>query len=71
MIPLPGLGVGNVITVCQWVWKQYSNYKDAAKEFDQISSQANTCLTALRRVEAELGKPESLVQYAEPETCAF
>lgn len=60
----------NIVTLCQWVWKQYNNYQDAPKEFDQISSQANTCLTALRKVEIELEKPDSLVQHAEPETCA-
>lgn len=70
MVPLPDLGVGNIVTLCQWVWKQYNNYQDAPNEFDQIASQANTCLTALKKVELELEKPHSLVQHAEPETCA-
>ena len=70
MVPIPGFGVGNIVTLCQWVSKKYNDYQDAPKGFDQISSQANTCLTALKRVETELDKQESIVHHAESETCA-
>ena len=70
MIP-PGYGIGSIITLCQWVWKQYNDFRDAPYDFNPISSQANTCLTALKKVETELRKPKSLIHNAESEAYIF
>jgi hypothetical protein len=63
----PGVGIGDIINACNYIYKKCTQYKDAVKEFDEIASKAKSTTVVLKRLEDEALVGGSLVERAGPD----
>ena len=64
---VPGLGIGDIVDACNYIWRKCRDYKDAVKEFDEIASKAKSTVVVIERINDESVESESLVERAGPE----
>ena len=62
----PGIGVGDIVDACNFIYKKCVEYKDAPKEFDEIAEKANSTTVILKRIDDEAKIKGNLVDRAGP-----
>lgn len=63
----PGIGVGDIITACQVIYKYARRYKDAPEDFDEIAVKASSTATLLSRIDREVQRDGNIVAREGPE----
>ena len=63
----PGLGIGDIVNACEFIYKKCMDYKDAPKEFDEIAEKAKSTTVILKRIEEEAAIKGNLVDCAGPQ----
>ena len=63
----PGLGIGDIVSACNFMYNMCVKYKDAPSEFDEIAEKAKSTAVVLARIEAEAAIKGNLVDRAGPE----
>ncbi|KAF7507652.1 hypothetical protein GJ744_010205 [Endocarpon pusillum] len=63
----PGIGVGDIVNACRFIYDVCVRYKDAPKEFDEVADKAKTTAVTLTRLDDEARMGGSLVERAGPE----
>ena len=63
----PGLGIGDLVNACVFIYDMCVKYKDAPKEFDEIAEKAKSTAVVLERIEAEAAIKGNLVDRAGPQ----
>ena len=57
----PGLGIGDIVSACTFIYDLCMKYNDAPKEFDEIAEKAKSTEIVLKRIEKENRIPDNLV----------
>ncbi|MCJ1243676.1 hypothetical protein MMC30_000873 [Trapelia coarctata] len=60
----PGLGVGDIVNACNYIYTKCMQYKDGIKEFEEIASKAKSTNVVIQRLEDEARNRGSLVERA-------
>lgn len=63
----PGLGIGDLVAACNFIYDMCMKYKDAPKEFDEIAEKAQSTAVVLERIEEEAAIKGNLVDRAGPQ----
>lgn len=63
----PGIGVGDIVNACKFIYGICVKYKDAPKEFDEVAEKAKATAVTLTRLDDEALLRGSLVERAGPE----
>lgn len=63
----PGLGIGDLVSACAFIYDMSMKYKDAPKEFDEIAEKAKSTAVVLERIDAEAKISGNLVERAGPQ----
>ena len=63
----PGLGIGDIVNACSFIYDMCVKYKDAPKEFDEIAEKAKSTAVFLERIEDEAAIRGNLVDRAGPQ----
>lgn len=63
----PGLGIGDLVNACAFIYDMCMKYKDAPKEFGEIADKAKSTAVVLERIEAEAAIRGNLVDRAGPQ----
>ena len=64
----PGLGIGDIVAACNYIYTKCSQYREATAEFDEIQEKASATAAVLGRLRSEADRPGNLVERAEKET---
>lgn len=62
-----GLGVGDLVNACNFIYDICIKYKDALKEFDEIAEKAKSTAVVLGNIENEANISGNLVDRAGPQ----
>jgi hypothetical protein len=62
----PGLGVGDIVKACDFIYKTCLRYRDAHDEFSEISQKAGATIVVLQRLDNEAKEKGNLVERAGP-----
>ena len=62
----PGLGIGDLVNACMFIYDMCLKYKDAPKEFDEIAEKTQSTAVVLERIEEEAAIRGNLVDRAGP-----
>ncbi|MCJ1437797.1 hypothetical protein MMC27_007184 [Xylographa pallens] len=49
----PGLGIGDIVDTCNYIWRKCRDYKDAVKKFDEIASKSKSTVVVIERISDE------------------
>lgn len=60
----PGLGVGDIVNACNYIYTKCMQYKDGVKEFEEIASKAKSTTVVIQTLEDEAKNRGSLVERA-------
>lgn len=63
----PGIGVGDIVDACKFIYGVCVKYKDAPKEFEEVADKAKATAVILTRLDDEARMGGSLVNRAGPE----
>lgn len=63
----PGLGIGDLVNACVFIYDMCMKYKDAPKEFDEIAEKAKSTAVVLERINTEAAIKGNLVDRAGPQ----
>ncbi|MCJ1384054.1 hypothetical protein MMC17_007170 [Xylographa soralifera] len=63
----PGLGIGDIVNACNYIWRKCRDYQDAVKEFGEIASKSKSTVVVIERINDEAQENGSLVERAGPE----
>ena len=63
----PGLGIGDLVNACSFIYDMCVRYNDAPKEFDEIAEKAKSTAVVLERIGAEAAITGNLVDRAGPQ----
>ena len=63
----PGLGIGDLVSACAFIYRQCVKYRDAPKEFDEIAEKAKSTAVVLERIDTEAKISGNLVERAGPQ----
>ena len=63
----PGLGIGDLVNACAFIYDMCVKYKDAPKEFDEIAEKAKSTAVVLERIKEEADIKGNLVGRAGPQ----
>jgi hypothetical protein len=67
MAGAPGLGIGDIVAACNYIYTKCSQYREAAAEFDEIKDKSKATEVVLMRLQREADRPGNLVERAEKE----
>lgn len=62
-----GIGVGDLVNVCSFIYDTCMKYKDAMKEFDEIAEKAKATVVVLDNIDTEACISGNLVDRAGPQ----
>ena len=68
MAGAPGLGIGDIVAACNYIYTKCSQFREAPAEFDEIKEKSKATEVVLMRLQREAHKPGNLVERAERET---
>ncbi|MCJ1391769.1 hypothetical protein MMC18_004634 [Xylographa bjoerkii] len=60
----PGLGIGDIVNACNYIYRKCRDYKDAVKEFDEIASKSKSTVVVVQKIDDEARESGSLVERA-------
>lgn len=60
----PGLGIGDLVSACQFIYDMCMKYNDAPKEFDEIAEKSKSTAVVLERIDIEARMKGNLVDRA-------
>ena len=60
----PGLGIGDIVNACNYIWRKCRDYRDAVKDFDEIASKSKSTVVVIERIADESQENGSLVKRA-------
>ena len=63
----PGIGIGDLVATCNYIYNMCMKYKDAPKEFDEIAEKAKSTAVVLARIDGEAQISGNLVDRAGPQ----
>ena len=63
----PGLGIGDLVNACMFIYDMCMKFKDAPKEFDEIAEKAQSTAVVLERIKDEADIKGNLVARAGPQ----
>lgn len=63
----PGLGIGDIVNACQFIYDMCMKYKDALKEFDEIAEKSKSTNVILEIIDKEAKISGNLVDRAGPQ----
>lgn len=63
----PGVGIGDLVAACAFIYDMCVKYKDAPKEFDEIADKAKSTAVVLERIRTEAKLRGNLVERAGPQ----
>lgn len=63
----PGIGIGDLVNACAFIYDMCVKYNDAPKEFDEIAEKAKSTAVVLERINAEAKIDGNLVARAGPQ----
>lgn len=63
----PGLGIGDLVNACAFIYDMCVKYRDAPKEFDEIAEKAKSTAVVLERIDAEVKISGNLVDRTGPQ----
>lgn len=63
----PGLGIGDLVNACAYIYDMCVKYRDAPKEFDEIAEKAKSTAVVLERIDAEAKISGNLVERTGPQ----
>ncbi len=63
----PGIGIGDLVNACAFIYDMCVKYKDAPKEFDEIADKAKSTAVVLERIRTEAKLRGNLVERAGPQ----
>lgn len=58
----PGIGAGDVLTACKFIYDICMKYKDAVEQYEEIAEKAGSINDLIVRLQAEAATPGSLVE---------
>lgn len=67
MAGAPGLGIGDIVAACKYVYTKCSQFREAPAEFDEIKEKSKATEVVLMRLQREAERPGNLVERAEKE----
>ncbi|MCJ1293700.1 hypothetical protein MMC34_005255 [Xylographa carneopallida] len=56
----PGLGIGDIVNACNYIWRKCRDYRDAVKDFDEIASKSKSTVVVIERIADESQENGSL-----------
>lgn len=62
-----GIGVGDIIMACSFIYTTIQRYKDAPDEFNEIAAKAKSTAVVLERLDDEAKVVGNLVERAGPQ----
>lgn len=62
----PGIGAGDILTACKFIYDICMKYKDAPEQFDEIAEKAAATKNLVLRLQVEADTCGSLVKRAGP-----
>jgi len=63
----PGLGIGDIVNACNYIYTKCSQFREAPAEFDEIKEKSKATEVVLMRLQREADRPGNLVERAEKE----
>ena len=63
----PGIGAGDIVDACKFIYGICRKYKDAREEFDEVAEKAKSTTVVLTRLDNEAKMGGSLLERAGPE----
>ena len=63
----PGIGVGDIVAACNYIYKLCIKYRDAVDEFNEIADKSRATVVVLKRIDRESRLKGNLVERAGPE----
>jgi hypothetical protein len=67
MAGAPGLGIGDIVAACNYIYTKCSQFREAPAEFDEIKEKSKATQVVLIRLRREADRPGNLVERAEKE----
>ena len=62
-----GIGVGDIIMACNFIYTTCQRYKDAPDDFNEIATKANSTAAVLERLDVEAKAVGNLAERADPQ----
>jgi hypothetical protein len=63
----PGLGIGDIVAACNYIYTKCSQFRDAPEDFDEIKEKSQATEVVLKRLQREANQPGNLVELAKNE----
>lgn len=63
----PGIGIGDLVNACAFIYDMCVKYHDAPEEFDEIGEKAKSTAVVLERINTEAKISGNLVDRAGPQ----